>query len=160
MCKSLSVCSQDLQFVLVSLAFFASFLSFSPVLCVLSAHLADSYFLPLTFPSHSFYALCGPLFPVLFVCGCFWFSLYIQVSHPSLSFCFHVSCSFPSPRLTRDVVILDLSLLALSAWYVVHSHTWCGREVPAKQEMQLHLLHLHVSDNFHGCQECRNECVW
>lgn len=117
-----------LQFFPVSLTFFASFLSFSHIQC-LSALLADSYFLLLTFPSHSLslsphYVHLISLLP-LFSAGVF--SLVhtgISPSSCSLALCLVLSFSFECLSLTRvAMILLTLHCLAYQpSMLFIHTH--------------------------------------
>lgn len=76
--------------------------------------LADSYFLLFTFLSHTLclsphYVLLIPLYPQPLSSPL----LFVSVSH---------TCCDDS---------FDLTMLGLSAWHAVHSHTWRGTEVSA-----------------------------
>lgn len=75
---------------------------------------------------------------------------WTHVSPSLLDFCLPISfpsCACLSPTCS------DLTVFGLSAWYAVHSHTWCGIEVPTEQQLHLCMLCFCVCDNYHGCQQ-------
>ncbi len=122
-----------------------SFLCFLPFILsysqCLSSLLADSYFLLLTFLSHSLsphYVLFISLFPFYFSAGGFFFFFFAHMRIFSFTsffnLCLTLSCSYLCLSLTRVVtVLLTLHWLhCLSGWYAVHSHTWRGTEVPGE----------------------------